>query len=78
MAIMLGKLYDALRLGTGISDHARDAAAREAAEEVALYDARLAMLDSQLKLVQWMVGTNVAITLGILWLAFTILGRLPR
>lgn len=78
MAIMLGKLYDALRLGTNISDHARDEAAREAAEEVAGYESRLAAIDGQLKVLSWMVGTNVAITLGILWLAFTIIGRLPR
>ena len=62
MAIMLGKLYEALR-------HRDDPQlAREAAEEVAGYDSRLAAIDSKLAVVQWMVGTNVALTLGLLFL----------
>jgi len=70
MAIMLGKLYDALRTAQGIPD----SAAREAAEEVAGYESRLAAIDSQLKVLSWMVGTNVALTIGVLFLVLR--GRL--
>jgi hypothetical protein len=35
-------------------------------------------IDTQLAILQALVSVNIALTLGILWLAFTILGRLPR
>jgi len=73
MSIMLGKLYTALRAGQGISEED----ARAAAEEVAGYESRLAAIESRLLLVQWMVGTNLALTLGLLGMVFTIMGRLP-
>jgi len=73
MSIMLGKLYTALRAGQGISEED----ARAAAEEVAGYDSRLAATESRLLLVQWMVGTNLALTVGLLGMVFTLMGRVP-
>lgn len=32
----------------------------------------------RLVVLQALVGVNIALTSGVLWLAFTILGRLPR
>jgi len=71
MSVMLGKLYEALRSAPD------EVKAREAAEEVAGYDSRLAAIDARLAVLTWMVGTNVALTLGLLWLAISIMGRLP-
>jgi hypothetical protein len=67
MALMLGKLYDALR-----SAEAPDDKAREAAEEVAQYEGRAAKIESDLSLLKWMVGSNVALTLVVL--AFVLRG----
>jgi len=74
MALMLSKLYDAL-LEAGASE----GKAREAAEEAAAYEQRFATLDTRLErvagrlaLVQWMVGTNILLTLGILWRVMTL------
>jgi hypothetical protein len=64
MAIMLGKLYDALRTAQGIPD----SAAREAAEEVAGYESRLASIETKVAVLQWMATTTLAVTLGLLWL----------
>jgi len=74
MALRLGALYDALRTGQGISEEA----AKQAAEEVASYDNRMAALDSRTAVLTWMVGALIALTIGNLWLTMTILGRLPR
>lgn len=71
---MLGALYKALIEATGISEET----ARAAAEEVAGYDSRLAAIDTKLAVLQALVGVNVALTLGVLWLVFTLMGRLPR
>ena len=73
MALMLGALYEALK-----DAHASEESARRAAEEVAAYESRLAAIDTKLAVLQALVGVNVALTSGVLWLAFSILGRLPR
>lgn len=73
MAMMLGALYRAL-----IAAHVDEEDARKAAEEVAAYDARLANLDANMKLVQWMLGFLIALVIGNLWLTVSILGRLPK
>ena len=73
MALLLGKVYQALRMAEGVSDET----AREAAEELAGYDARLAAVESQLRLLTWMVGTNIVFTFIILGLVVQIVGRLP-
>jgi hypothetical protein len=62
MALMLGRLYDALRTAQGIGE----TQAREAAEEVAGYEQALADVRADLRLLKWMVGTNVVFTGGIL------------
>lgn len=72
MAIMLGALYKAL-----IEGHVSEETARQAAEEVAGYESRLAAIEGRLLLLQWMVATNVVLTIGVLWIVFTIIGRLP-
>jgi hypothetical protein len=74
MALRMGALYDALRTGQGISEEA----AKQAAEEVASYDNRMAALDSRTVVLTWMVGALIALTIGNLWLTVTILSRLPR
>lgn len=76
MPLMLSKLYTAL-LEAGASEDS----ARAAAEEAAAYEQRFAALDTRmerfegrLSLVQWMLGTNLVMTLGILWRVLTLKG----
>ncbi len=73
MPLMLGALYQAL-----LDAHASEESARRAAEEVAAYDSRLATIDTKLAVLSALVGVNIALTSGVLWLAFSILSRLPR
>jgi len=65
MAMMMRQLYSALR-AAGADD---DSASR-AAEEVANYDNRINKVESDLALLKWMVGTNIALTLTILFKLF--------
>jgi hypothetical protein len=65
MALMLGNTYDAL-IGAGATPEQ----ARKAAEELATRDADIADLKSSMKLMQWMLGFNLAFTLAILWKVF--------
>jgi hypothetical protein len=65
MALMMGKLHEAL-IGAGADPNA----AREAAEEVANYDNRIAKVEADLVLLKWMLGFNIAMTLAILWRVF--------
>jgi hypothetical protein len=58
---MLGKLYAALR-----DAGANEQEAREAAEEAAGYESRLASLDTRVTVLTWMVGANVALTVAVL------------
>lgn len=60
MAVMLGNLYRAL-----ITAGAPDIEAQKAAEEVAGFESRLTRIESKVSLSQWMVGFNLALTLGI-------------
>jgi hypothetical protein len=62
MALQLGALRDAL-----LSAGAETAKADKAAEEVASYENRLAAVETRLAVLTWMVGTHIAITLGMLW-----------
>jgi hypothetical protein len=59
MALQLGALRDAL-LSAGTP-------ADKAAEEVASYENRLSAVETRLAVLTWMVGTHIAITLGMLW-----------
>jgi hypothetical protein len=63
MSLMLGKLYTALR-----DADIDETKAREAAEEVAGYESRLAAIDLKLAVVQALLGVVVALSLGMLWL----------
>jgi hypothetical protein len=72
MAIMMGKLYTALR-----SANVPDREAIEAAEEVAVYDNRLSLfelrltkIEGSLNLLRWMVGFNLAMTVAVLFKLF--------
>ncbi len=56
MAIMMAKLYRALR-----SADVPDDQAREAAEEIAGFES----MRGELSVVKWMVGFNLALTLAI-------------
>jgi hypothetical protein len=56
-------LYDALK-----SAGAPDDQARKAAEVVAGYENRFARIETDLTLLKWMVGFNLAITIGVLML----------
>ena len=62
---MLGKLHDAL-----VRAGADENAAREAAEEVAGFENELAEVKSDLKLLKWMVGFDLVITVAILFRVF--------
>ena len=60
---MIAELYDALK-----SAGAPDDQARKAAEVVAGYENRFARIETDLTLLKWMVGFNLAITIGVLML----------
>ena len=63
MALMLGKLYDALREAGATED-----AAREASEEVAAFDRRLARTGLLVAANTAVLGVLVPLIAGILWL----------
>ena len=60
MALMLGKLYDALRAG-GVPDEK----ARKAAEEVATDETDLAEIKADVRLLEWIMGTTLAGVLAL-------------
>jgi len=62
MTMMITELYDALK-----DAGATEEKARKAAEILADYDSRLASIDTRLSVLTWMVGTNLIVTLGVLW-----------
>jgi hypothetical protein len=66
MALMLGKLYDALRLA-GVPEEK----AREAAEEVAAYEKDLAEIKSDLRRLKWLTGTTLAGVIAVVIRVFT-------
>lgn len=68
MAIMMGKLYAALRKAN-VPDE--DAAA--AAEEVATFENRLSKMEGDLNLIKWMVGFSLAMNVAILGLVLRLL-----
>ncbi len=57
---MLSKTYDALRAAGAPDDKAR-----EAAEEIAGFEDRLTGSESDLKLLKWMLGFNLALSMAI-------------
>ena len=60
MALMLGKLYDALRAG-GVPDKKT----RKAAEEVATDETDLAEIKADVRLLEWITGTTLAGVLAL-------------
>lgn len=65
MALELGNLRDAL-----VEAGASPENAAKAAAEVASYDGEIKELTSDVKLIKWMVGFNIAMTLALLWHVF--------
>jgi hypothetical protein len=66
MAVMLSRTYDAL-----ISAGAPEEKARAAAEELAAYETRFAKIETDLAVLKWMVGVNLAASLSLVIKAFT-------
>ena len=71
MALMLAKLYTALR-EAGVDDMK----AREAAEEVASFENRLANVEASLTILKWMVGFSLALTIAIVGMLFVLANEL--
>jgi hypothetical protein len=60
MAVMLSKTYDAL-----VAAGAPEEKARAAAEELAGYESRFVKIETDLAVLKWMVGVNLAASLSI-------------
>ena len=65
MAIMLSKTYEAFKAAGAPDDKARDAA-----EEIAAYDNRLANIEADVRLLKWMMGLVLAGVLSLVVKAF--------
>ena len=66
MAVMLSRTYDAF-----VSAGAPEEKARAAAEELAAYETRFAKIETDLAVLKWMVGVNLAASLSLVIKAFT-------
>ena len=73
MPTMLSELYDALKEAGASED-----LARKAAEAVAAHEQRFAILEGKIDMLRaevkgemawtrWLLGTNIVLTLGVLW-----------
>jgi hypothetical protein len=65
MAVMLSKTYDAF-IAAGVPDDK----ARAAAEELAGYESRFAKIETDLAVLKWMVGVNLAASISLVVKAF--------
>ena len=65
MAIMLSKTYEAFKAAGAPDDKAR-----EAAEEIAAYDNRLANIEADARPLKWMMGLVLAGVLSLVVKAF--------
>ena len=63
---MISQVYDA-RKEAGASDEK----AKAAAQALANYENRFARIDTDLALLKWMIGFNLAFTMAILWKLFS-------
>jgi len=74
MAVMMGRLYAALREANVPEDKAT-----AAAEEIAAYDNRLAAIESRLAVLTWMVGSTIALVAAVgmpaLWLLLRVASK---
>jgi hypothetical protein len=70
MTTMIAEVYDALLAAGSPEDKARKAAEAIAAYEnrFTAMDQRFAKIEGDLKLLTWMVGFNLAATVGIIFL----------
>jgi hypothetical protein len=66
MAVMLLKTYDAF-----IAAGTPEDKARAAAEELAAYESRFVKIETDLAVLKWMVGVNLAASLSLVIKAFT-------
>ena len=66
MSTMIFEVYDALK-EAGASDEK----AKAAAQALANYENRFAKIDTNLALLKWMIGFNLAFTMAILWKLFS-------
>ena len=66
MSMMISELYDALK-----SAGADEEKARQAASAVAAWEDRFNKVETELLLLKWMVGFNLAFTCAILWKVFS-------
>jgi hypothetical protein len=64
--LLIQELYDALK-----SANVPDDKARAAAREVAKYDKELSDLRSDMNVLRWMVGVNLAISVALLFKVFS-------
>jgi cell division septal protein FtsQ len=67
MALMLGKLYDAVKAANIPDDKAR-----AAAEKVATYE----QVKSDTRLLKWMMGVLIALVLGVFWMQWQTVAEL--
>jgi hypothetical protein len=67
MATMIAEVYDAL-----MSAGAPEEKARRAAEAVANYENRFGKIETDLTLLKWMVGFNLAMTAGVIAKLFSV------
>jgi hypothetical protein len=65
MTTMIAEVYEAFR-----SAGAEDDKARAAATAIAEYNRDISEIKSNLALLKWMVGFNLAFTLAVLWRVF--------
>ena len=63
MTTMITELYDALK-----DAGADELKARKAAETVAVYENRFGKIETDLGILKWMVGFNLAATVGLIFL----------
>jgi hypothetical protein len=66
MATMISEVYDALK-EAGASEEK----SRKAAEAIASYENRFAHIESDLAVIKWMIGFNLAMTTAVLWKMFS-------
>jgi hypothetical protein len=66
MSTMISEVYDALK-EAGASEEK----ARKAAEALASYENRFTRIESDLAVLKWMVGFNMAMTVAVLWKVFS-------
>ena len=66
MSTMISEVYDALK-EAGASEEK----AKAAAQALANYENRFASINTDLVLLKWMIGFNLAFTMAVLWKLFS-------